>query len=111
MPGTLARHYERVGGAAWLAGKPGAMIYEEALKELGLDCSEVLAVGDSAEHDILGAQRAGLDTLFVAGGIHAQTFERDGELALLANDVERFFEGDRSGPAGTPTYCMEYLKW
>ncbi len=33
--------------------------------------SQVLAIGDSLEHDIAGAAAAGIDSLFIAGGIHA----------------------------------------
>jgi len=48
-----------------LMGKP-------ALDMLGLPPSEVVAVGDSLGHDIGGAQAAGVDSLFVLGGIHRQ---------------------------------------
>ncbi len=30
------------------------VIYKVALEELGLDCRQVLAIGDSLEHDIAG---------------------------------------------------------
>jgi ribonucleotide monophosphatase NagD (HAD superfamily) len=51
-------------------GKPAAVIYQGALEMLGLPANEVVAVGDSLEHDIGGAQAAGVDSLFVLGGIH-----------------------------------------
>ena len=35
-----------------LLGKPDPVIYEQALKLLGLPADQVLAVGDSVEHDI-----------------------------------------------------------
>lgn len=56
-------------------GKPAPIIYEAALAELGLPASQVLAIGDSLEHDIAGATAAGVDSLFVVGGIHAQELE------------------------------------
>lgn len=36
-------------------GKPAPVIYEGAMALLGLDAAEILAVGDSLEHDIRGA--------------------------------------------------------
>jgi FMN phosphatase YigB (HAD superfamily) len=42
----------------------------------------VLHVGDSLAHDVAGANRAGLDSLFVAAGIHS------GELRALASRDE-----------------------
>ncbi|HEX2255432.1 MAG TPA: HAD hydrolase-like protein, partial [Afifellaceae bacterium] len=57
---------------AILAGKPFRPIYDEALKALqGVDRARVLAVGDALATDLRGARDAGLDALFVTGGIHA----------------------------------------
>lgn len=44
--------------------KPDIRFYEEALHRCGLEPHEVLMVGDSMTTDILGAQAAGLDTVF-----------------------------------------------
>ena len=54
MPGTLARWYSDMGGCVHLMGKPAPVIYEAAMKELGVDASKVLAIGDSLEHDVAG---------------------------------------------------------
>jgi ribonucleotide monophosphatase NagD (HAD superfamily) len=73
MPGTLARWYAEEGGQVLLMGKPADIIYKAALSMLGdLAPGSVLAIGDSMEHDIAGARAAGVDALFVGGGIHAQ---------------------------------------
>ena len=48
------------GKAAVVVGKPEAPFFEAALVELGLDAWEVTMVGDDAEADVAGAQRAGL---------------------------------------------------
>ncbi|CAK0734875.1 hypothetical protein CVIRNUC_000496 [Coccomyxa viridis] len=72
MPGTFGRWYKEMGGQVVLLGKPAPAIYEVAMEMLGVqDPKEVLAIGDSLEHDIAGAQAAGCDSLFIAGGIHA----------------------------------------
>jgi len=74
--GALARRYEELGGSVIYAGKPHAPIYDRALALVGrvrgapADKRRVLAIGDGMKTDIVGAVRAGLDALFVTGGIH-----------------------------------------
>jgi HAD superfamily hydrolase (TIGR01459 family) len=74
--GALARRYEELGGSVIYAGKPYAPIYDRALalaeqiRGAPVDKRLVLAIGDGMRTDILGASRAGLDVLFVTGGIH-----------------------------------------
>jgi HAD superfamily hydrolase (TIGR01459 family) len=69
-PGVLARRYEELGGAVFYHGKPHPAIYHSCLKALGdLIPSRVLAIGDSVEHDILGASRVSLRSALVTGGI------------------------------------------
>ncbi len=70
--GVLARRYEALGGEVFYHGKPWPAIYGSCIAALG-HCApgRVVAVGDSIEHDILGASRAGLPSAFIVGGIHA----------------------------------------
>jgi HAD superfamily hydrolase (TIGR01459 family) len=74
--GALARRYEELGGEVIYAGKPHAPIYARALalaeeaRGAAIDKNRVLAIGDGMKTDIAGAARAGLDALFVTGGIH-----------------------------------------
>ena len=72
MPGTLGKWYEESGEQVYRMGKPERVIYEEALRALSLDASEVVAVGDSMEHDIQGAHAVGIDSIFIAAGIHKE---------------------------------------
>lgn len=37
----------------------------------GVDPCDCITVGDSLHHDIKGANAAGIDSAFIAGGIHA----------------------------------------
>lgn len=37
----------------------------------GVDASDSIAVGDSLHHDIKGANEAGIQSVFITGGIHA----------------------------------------
>jgi HAD superfamily hydrolase (TIGR01459 family) len=75
--GALAALYAELGGEVIMAGKPHAPIYEATLKDAerlagrALDRTRVLCIGDGIPTDVLGANRLGLDCLFVADGIHA----------------------------------------
>lgn len=69
--GTMAARYEEVGGFVRWHGKPHPSVYRSSLALMpGIDRDRILAVGDSFRTDILGANRAGLDTLLVTHGIH-----------------------------------------
>ncbi|MEO7743661.1 MAG: TIGR01459 family HAD-type hydrolase [Usitatibacter sp.] len=71
-PGALAHRYEALGGEVFYHGKPHAPIYEACFRALaGYSRERIVAIGDSIEHDVLGAARVGLRSAFVAGGIHA----------------------------------------
>lgn len=70
--GALADIYLGIGGRVIWYGKPFPAIYRHALGLAGNPpASEVLAVGDGLQTDMLGAARMGFDAVFVAGGIHA----------------------------------------
>ena len=70
--GALADIYLGLGGRVEWYGKPFPAIYRHALSLVGNPPeSEVLAVGDGLQTDVLGAAKMGFDTVFVTGGIHA----------------------------------------
>ncbi len=70
--GALAARYRDMGGAVIERGKPDPAIYDMALARLGIaDRRRVLVVGDGLHTDIRGAAAAGIDAVFVAGGLHA----------------------------------------
>lgn len=75
--GALAALYETLGGTVIMAGKPYAPIYAATLKAAESLTGDnkfpprCLAIGDGLHTDVLGANRAGLDCLFVSGGVHA----------------------------------------
>ncbi len=88
--GALARDYAALGGRVVEAGKPHAPIYKLAFAELETllgrppERSRVLAIGDGPATDILGANRQGLDALFIAAGIHGDELHSSGRLDLAA---------------------------
>jgi manganese-dependent inorganic pyrophosphatase len=74
--GALAQLYEAMGGRALYFGKPHAPIYDLARQRLAEVAplppdARIVAVGDGPLTDVLGAARAGLDCLFVSGGLAA----------------------------------------
>ena len=74
--GALARLYEAMGGTALYFGKPHAPIYALARQRLAAlgplpPDGRILAIGDGPATDAQGAAMAGLDCLFVAGGLAA----------------------------------------
>ena len=78
--GAIAERYAAIGGETIVVGKPHAPIYATAFARMAaiaggpVPKSAVLAIGDAIETDLRGACDAGLDVLFVTGGIHAALF-------------------------------------
>jgi HAD superfamily hydrolase (TIGR01459 family) len=74
--GAIARAYEKTGGAVVYYGKPHTPIYEPVLRAAKLAAGRAvvrpLAVGDGLETDIRGANNAGMESLFIADGIHGE---------------------------------------
>ena len=104
--GTIARRYEALGGKVRYYGKPDRAIYRDCLERMKRPADAVLAVGDGLETDIAGAHGAGMDSVFVLGGLHSQYLGKAG--AAPAREVlQPLFA--RSGC--TPTYVMPYLRW
>jgi HAD superfamily hydrolase (TIGR01459 family) len=74
--GAIADVYQAMGGRVFWAGKPHPSAYGTALevaKRLrGEDVAadRILAIGDALRTDLTAAQGAGVDALFIAGGIH-----------------------------------------
>jgi len=70
--GAVAVYYEEFGGRVRYHGKPDREIYDICFELLGQGRRErVVAIGDSLRTDIAGARNAGIDGIFIGGGIHA----------------------------------------
>ena len=90
--GALAEQYEAIGGRVRWHGKPYPSVYDSCLGLLGIaDRRRILAIGDSLRTDIAGAEAAGIDSLLIAGGVHAAEFGADGALDIdrTAAAIER----------------------
>jgi glycerol-1-phosphatase len=53
-----------------VVGKPNTPLYELSASVLGTAVGRTLAIGDRLDTDIVGATAAGMDSLFVFGGVH-----------------------------------------
>lgn len=73
MPGKISARYEKFGGKCAYFGKPHRAHFEACIDQLGLPKERVAHVGDSLHHDIVGANDAGIASVFVASaGVHAK---------------------------------------
>jgi HAD superfamily hydrolase (TIGR01459 family) len=105
-PGGIARRYEELGGRVRWHGKPGRSVYETCLA-LCPGAERIIGIGDSLHHDIAGARNAGIDSAFVAGGIHMR------ELGIAYGETP---DPDRLAAlfeeAGQqPDYAMPVFRW
>ena len=67
--GRIARLYEELGGSVTWIGKPHPEIYRTAFSIVGP--GRAVGIGDSVEHDVVGAKGAGADAALILSGIHA----------------------------------------
>lgn len=105
-PGTVARRYEEIGGFVRWHGKPDRSVYEACFR-LFPQATRPLGIGDSLHHDIAGARGAGIESLFIAAGVHANALgiawgEIPAEAALEALYREI---GQR------PDYAVPVFRW
>lgn len=108
--GSIARDYAAAGGEVLYFGKPHLPVYHrchEVLKELGREVAKdrVLAIGDGILTDVPGGIAAGLDTLFVTGGLAAQDLGPDPEHPQQ-DLLDRFL----SESGLTPAYAIGRLR-
>ena len=114
--GTLAEHYENMGGVVTRFGKPEKVAYDYCFARLAeiLDADisreRILCIGDNMETDILGAKNAGCDALLITSGVHKGHFEKEhGKI---------FYQRDQSGAENfyskfgvNPDWVMKNLRW
>lgn len=104
--GALAALFENLGGTVEHAGKPHPPIYRRALETMQdlrggpVERDRILAIGDGVMTDILGANAAGIRSVYVASAIHLAA-------PFSAAAVEGLFA---PGPA-RPTAAMASLTW
>ena len=106
-PGALADRYASMGGEVIWYGKPYLPVYRAVMRcQPNLTASRFLMVGDSLEHDIAGAQRAGFGTAWVRGGIHNGAFDGLEDAAELASLTNRLASESDAQP---PDFSLYHL--
>jgi len=108
--GALAQAYGETGGEVVYTGKPHPPIYALARERLtgiagATPDSALLAIGDGVHTDIAGAIAEGLDSVFIASGLHVRdmddsdTLDRAAIAALFADTSKK------------PLAAMRRLRW
>ena len=99
--GTIADLYQHMGGRVVILGKPSKEIYKVSCKKIeDLNKSKILAIGDSLDHDILGANNFNIDSVLISSGIHKDLFVNGPEIGI--NDIKNSKKWNFS-----PTYVCE----
>ncbi|CAM9988788.1 unnamed protein product [Ectocarpus sp. 6 AP-2014] len=123
MPGLIGKAYAEMGGTVHYIGKPHPAVYHACFHALATakesapppdapTRAKIVAVGDSLPHDILGALRAQLASVFVAGGVHFDELGVEQGGAGVPSDeaysaaFSKHLEGE-----GTPTHVMPAFRW
>lgn len=108
--GSLARIYVEEGGQVISPGKPDEPIYRLAFERVAeiagkaIAPGRVLAIGDGPATDVLGANRQGIDALFIGGGIHGQSMG-EGDAFLASAEKVLAADGVRA------KWAMPELSW
>lgn len=106
--GAVAAYYEDLGGTVRRFGKPFPAIFDRLFAEFpDIQRVRALMVGDALATDILGARQAGIDAIWIAGGIHADAMGLgpDGQLDRDSADSLAAQAGER------PMAIMPWLQW
>lgn len=108
-PGAIAARYEAMGGHVIYHGKPFDAVYQRCFELLGLsDKKRIAAIGDGLITDIAGANAAGIDSVFITGGIHARDTDSDPQKGVINHDKT---EALIARSSHKPTYAMPCLYW
>ena len=106
-PGALAQRYADMGGEVIWCGKPQLPIFRAVARSFPeLPANRFLMVGDSLEHDIAGAQRAGMKSAFIRGGIHAGDFSGAKSNKELSQVTDKLVA---QHGLSAPSYSLEFL--
>ena len=99
--GTIADLYDHMGGRVVILGKPSKEIYKVSCKKIqDFNKSKIVAIGDSLDHDILGANNFNIDSVLISSGIHKDLFVNGPEIGI--NDIKNSKKWNFS-----PTYVCE----
>ena len=109
--GAIAALYETMGGAVFWGGKPHPVAYatglQVAAKLRGSETvkARVLGIGDAVRTDLKAAEGAGVDALFIAGGLHRDELIKQG--AIDPAQLAKLLVSQHANPVAV----MSHLVW
>lgn len=106
--GALAQDYEQKGGAVRWHGKPHPEVYRSCFALLAeVAPARIAAIGDSLRTDVAGAEAAGIDSIFIAGGIHGAELGVD-KTGSIDPEAYAAFIADAEWK---PTAVLPFMRW
>lgn len=106
--GTIAEAYAARGGIVLQEGKPWPAVYRRCRALMGgLSAGRTLAIGDGVETDIAGARDAGVDAVWITGGLPAH----DWGVAPAAAPPRDRVAAACAAHAVRPVGVMPLLRW
>lgn len=108
MPGKIALRYENLGAECKHFGKPHIEHFQACLEKLGMNADQVAHVGDSLHHDVVGANAAGVASIFITSGIHCEDLGAGTGNLPDESALESFFEKEEDI---YPTHVLPRLQF
>lgn len=106
--GAAAALYEDLGGTVQRFGKPYPAIFDRLFAESPeIPHARAVVIGDSLSTDIRGARQAGIDSVWIGGGIHAVELAMDQDGRLQPDQVHAVAE--QAGEC--PTAILPRMVW
>lgn len=106
--GSVAAFYEQLGGKVQRFGKPFPPVFDRLFAESpGIARNRAVMIGDNLATDIRGARQAGIDSIWIGGGIHAEALALGSDGLLDTEMVHSVAEqaGER------PKAILPWLQW
>lgn len=106
--GAVAALYEELGGTVERFGKPFPVIFDRLFAQSPeIPRSRAVMIGDSLATDVRGARQAGIDAVWIGGGIHAEALDMGPDGQLHPDKVHQVAEqaGER------PRAILPWLSW
>ena len=106
--GALALDYEQKGGDVRWHGKPYPEVYRSCFALLpDVAPARIAAIGDSLRTDVAGAEAAGIDSIFIAGGIHGAELGVSSEGRIDPAAYAAFIDAAEA----KPTAALSFMRW
>ena len=106
--GAVAALYEQLGGTVERFGKPFPIIFDRLFAQSPeIPRSRAVMIGDSLATDVRGARQAGIEAIWIGGGIHAEALDMGPDGQLHPDKVYQVAEqaGER------PRAILPWLSW